>query len=209
MKYLTIIFTMLVGVFASNAYGSLNITFLPSTSNFVEGSSIDVDVFLEGTEVDAGTFAANFKLSRTGSAGQITGATSNPGFDLQFSANFTDDSVDYEMFSTNAVLPVTISKLKLGSFTLVGNVIGSGTITALPFDPDPTYTGFEVGNDFFTSAQITFGSFNYTVSAVPEPTSIIFGSIVAAAGGVGAWKRRRRSLKGEVGCIKEKESLST
>ncbi len=80
--------------------------------------------------------------------------------------------------------------------------------------PTPFYDALNNASDFGyadlggTLFEVPSGA-TLTITAVPEPTSIVFGSIVAAAGGIGVWKRRRRSMKGEVGSVKEERSLST
>ncbi len=181
-----------------------------------------------GTGTGAVTVEAGGTLAGTGIiAGEVTvNGTLNPG-NSPGTLTFLDDLI------LAGVLNMEITGVNPGDYDVLlagnlGRTITFGGTLALDntgytanlgdtitlFQSWATYsgafaniTGTDLGGGLFwdTSSLGTNGTI--TVSAVPEPTSIIFGSIAVAAGGFGAWKRRRRSLKVEVGSVKE-ESLS-
>jgi hypothetical protein len=84
------------------------------------------------------------------------------------------------------------NRILLGTFTFSGVSPGTGlTVTALP---DPNSANNVDGASTNLDSMIHNSSASITVTAVPEPGSLILTGLAASAFGFGAWRRRRRKF---------------
>lgn len=95
------------------------------------------------------------------------------------------------------------TSIVIATFDLIATGLGGSTaaisadilnafVGNVTFGPDLITPGTDL--DPLLVAPSNFGSVNLTLNgaaAVPEPTSILLGSLTAAAGGFAAWRRRR------------------
>jgi hypothetical protein len=211
-KILLAVFMGSLIVLGEFAIADLAITLTPSSPSFVEGSSGYVDVFVSSNSSDA-LDSFLFGLNITGGPGAVFSNTQSEAFLTDSNYVFFNRSA-----SVNQVLPAT-SVGGGGSTISVGDV--SYDTASLPFPGDPlpfTLPGsgspsllarlefdaiapgtFNVDIDLGSSfSDVNFNNFSFsstgssfTVTAVPEPSSI--GGAVALALG-GYLRRRKRSV---------------
>jgi hypothetical protein len=205
MRSLFVALTTLVALAVANspAQAGFVYAFDPGASYTSSGGSINVNVYLvetdsNGTLASQGLFSAGVSLSPNNSAvAQVTSATNitpNSGFANNRSTvsssaavlqadNAGNNSIVYPNASTpNEILlgTFTFTPLATGTFTITANNISSfasNNVTGTFQDLTPLITGGQ------TAA--------ITVTAVPEPGSMILGGLFAT-GLLGGYIRRRR-----------------
>jgi hypothetical protein len=196
-----------------------------SSFTVAQGSTVAVQVYLVGTNSAGNNNLASNGLSSGGVGLQyatngpftIPGASSNnpnivgnPAFgnsnnsvvnggNGQFgTGNTSTATVQNTSFGT-PVYPSTTdangnNAVLLGTFTFTGVSPASGTTIAVT--PSSVSNVDGAGNAL--DSMITSSSFSITVTAVPEPGSLMLTSLAASVLGLGVWKRRRKPLAAQV-----------
>ncbi len=229
------VFVLGAAILTCNCYAGLNYSFRfePNATDVLPGLQ-EIAIYLDEIADGGSTLRLsdpNFGLGTAIFDVNISGATfssadaamTDDGLLTFASATPTNGDTTISFFQSSLVSAslangtlgtassLTLATIKVGTVRFNLSLGQSATLTI----PTPFYEAANNASDFGyadvagTLLEVPSGA-TLTITAVPEPTSIIFGSIVAAAGGVGAWKRRRRrSLKGEVRSVNEEGSLST
>lgn len=194
----------------------LRYTDLTTSKTVSSGSSVFVDLLITDTDastslVAEGLVTGGGRLMQTAGAinlvaGVITG---NPGWIQSFDTNPASAGGANEiakvlgatdLFFGPAVFPAG-SSVVIATFQLIATgAPGSiATITSDLLGPglssNFTFTSFE---DLDANPALTFGSVDLTLSgaaAVPEPATVVLGSISLCAAGAAAWRKRRRRLR--------------
>lgn len=189
-------------------------------STFVLGGSTTVDVVLRetrtaGSTSDLATKATvygNFKFTWSGSAAYTVSSLQDHGIqggrffdnaggssivDLNTPSNYGSvDQYDGVASATEDPLGTANSSieatLRLGSFVLSGGAVGE----TVSFQMEDFASGLDdivLEDGTVLDGVIQYGNMDFSVSAVPEPSSIL--ALAALAGGVGIrqWRKRRVS----------------
>ena len=206
---------------SSRAYADYFLEFKPQ-STFVLGGSTTVDVVLRetrtaGSTSDLATKATiygNFKFTWSGSTAYTVSSLQDHGIqggrffdnaggssivDLNTPSNYGSvdqyDGVgpapDDPLGTANSSIEAT---LRLGSFVLSGGAIGE----TVSFQMEDFALGLDdivLEDGTVLDGVIQYGNMDFSVSAVPEPSSMI--ALAALAGGVGFrhWRKRRNVSK--------------
>ena len=175
-------------------------------TNIVTGSAFSLDVFLRETATELGdatvigdplqgVIQGNFAINRTGAGGfAITGVTGNLLFDVQGTALFSMSSaslVQGALMSTPTAsqLSPNVYRLLLGTLSLTAPLVLGESNTFTFVDPSSSDDLF-LGDGSVIDSAASYGSF--TVTAVPESSSmILFGGLGAAYAGIAKFRRRR------------------
>ncbi len=128
---------------------------------------------------------ANFAYSNTN-----VGTTTNNG------ATVNTASVQNVSLTTPVTVPSGTNQILLGTFTFTGLSVGSD----VTFTAQPTATGANNvdGNGHNLDGLISGASAFISVTAVPEPGSLMLTGLGAGALGLGVWKRRQKPLAAQV-----------
>lgn len=154
-----------------------------------------------------GLTTGNFRTSRSGSGGSaITGLAGNTAFDLGPTVVFSPSSgtvaqeilINSPVFGTGAAVGPGIRTAQLGSLTVTASgVAGDVNLFTLgDFNPGVGVNDLVIDNGLgglnfvIDTATLSFGSLS--VSAVPEPSSIILVSLLS---GLGVLRLRRKSSR--------------
>jgi len=168
------------------------------------GTSLTIQVYLLQTSMGSGAevlgtnglSAAGVQLNLSGSSFTTTAVTPNtPQFAFSTSTISTTPSV-VESSSTPVLAPAVganANRILLGTFTFTLNSTGTIT-TAFPSGGANDVDG--MGNTLDTL--VSQSSASVYVISVPEPGSMILTGLAGTLIGVGAWRRRRRSLATQV-----------
>ncbi len=167
----------------------------------VDGASI-----LRLNDVNWGMATANFGVVRTASVGNnnITGLAKNTRFDVNSTLSFDPSTASFPL-SVDALSPLvlgeagtTTSRLFLGSFDVTGGTDGSSalfTVTQPAGGLNFTLGDGTGGNGpvFLDGSLGTLPSL--TITAVPEPTSMLLVGMVGLGGfAARRWSNRRQKL---------------
>lgn len=184
------------------------------------GQTVTIDVFLTesftapNTTADTilgdpfqGATAGTFRVTRSGTGGHaITGAAGSVDFDNGGGAatiNTSATSATVEQFdilvatTPTGVLSGSTYRLFLGQISVVGQNVGGAqnTFTFSDFSPvGDDLSLFDAANTLGTNGVLD-GLVNYgsiTITAVPEPSSILLGGIFAGGSIAAAWRRRKK-----------------
>lgn len=187
----------------------------------IGGQTINIDVFLvesftgATTTLDTilgdptqGATGGTFRVTRSGAGGNaITSALGSVDFDNGgggATINTSASSATVEQIDLLAV-PTTPTgtqsgstfRLFLGQISVVGsNIMGAqNTFTFQDFGAGDDLALFDA-NDVLGTAGVLDGIVNYgsiTITAVPEPSSMLLGGMFACGSVVAAWRRRKRT----------------
>ncbi len=182
---LSILSVAAIAAMPSNAMAGLNITLkkldVAGTSAELTFSQVGSDLFGDIDQFVGFSFA--------GLAGTSSG-TISPGFTL-FAANPGFASSTYTGLSVAGNTLVLNGSSELDGFSFYGASTGTFDLAGVGFNTlaNGTYSTS-------TGAAASFGQVNLTVTGVPEPASMIYGSLLACSAGIG-YVRRRRNSKAE------------
>jgi len=197
---------------SSSLHATIVLTVTPSSSTFVEGSSGFIDVMISGTSSEQ-LDGYLFDLNITGGSGAVFGVQSgafltnsnyvlfgrsaNVANSLAASsisgggsiATVADNSYDFSSLPLPGdSLPFTLSGSPRLLARLEFNATGAGVFN-VDIDPASTFADAALSNFAFTS---TGGSFS--VTAVPEPSSMALVGLI----GAGSYVYRRRTAKRKI-----------
>lgn len=167
------------------------------TTTTLGGPAITVDLVLTETGTtnisQFGLAGASFRINRSGS-GSLAAPVGNANFDI-VQVGGADPSVTLNQTSILGIGQTT-SQVVIGSLLINASSAGNGTLSVSAFgNPDDisVYTD-NLGTLLNLSPGIFAGvpDFNYSITAIPEPSSAI---LVLAALGLGALQMRRRRSK--------------
>ncbi len=200
MRLFVLFLTILTTCESANAAFILSWTPTSSTSTVLGGAAVSANLVLtESVTTNINNFGvagASFSVTRAG-AGTLSLPVGNAAFDVSI-AGGTDP---IRTLDQTSILGVGIgsNSVILGSLSISPTSIGNGSLTVSAFGPGDitVYTnnigGFQVlSPGIFTSAP----TFAYTITAVPEPASILLVGL-AGLGGL-AIKRCRKKLATKV-----------
>jgi len=171
-----------------------------STFSVNAGQSITIDVYLAQTGsstglTNQGLNSAGVQLNtQTPSVATVTGVTANAAFDQSSTTTGASASVtEHQTFSPAVTAPTsgpTAGMILVGAFTFTGQSAGStATVTAIP----STGTGVNVlGDGTVIDGMIANATAVITVTAVPEPGSMLLVGLAVSSFGVGVLRRRLR-----------------
>jgi hypothetical protein len=186
-------------------------------SPFTLGGSTTVDVVLRETRIsgstsDLGTKATifgNFRLTWSGSAAYtvsnlldhgIQGGRSfdnggvSPIVDLNTASNYgTVEQLDAIPEATDPLGTIVSNieaTLRLGSFVLSGGAVGE-TVTFQMEDFDNVLDDIVLEDGTVLDGVINYGSMDFSVSAVPEPSSMLALGVLIGGVGLRQWRKRR------------------
>jgi hypothetical protein len=175
-----------------------------STSFSVKvGQTVDIRVYLaqtgsttglSSTGLDSGGVQLNTSNS---SIANVTNVTANPAFDSSSTATGANANVtEHQTISSPVKAPTSgadANRILLGTFTFTGVSAGSTlTVTAIP----STGTNVNVlGDGTVLDSMIVGSSAAITVTAVPEPGSMLLAGLAVAGFGAGVVYRRLRRPK--------------
>jgi hypothetical protein len=183
-----------------------------SNFNVAVGSTVNVLVYLEQTNGTTGLsnpgqglkdggvgLTFNQAIANVPSTGAIT---ANPAFDTS-SKSVGTGTANLNVFQTSSA-PVlaptsgpTANAILIGSFTFTGVSAGTtATVTTLPH-PDPPFANNVLGDGTDIDSLIANSSAVITVTAVPEPGSMILTGLAVAGFGAGVLRRRLRRQQTE------------
>jgi hypothetical protein len=108
----------------------------------------------------------------------------------------TTASVQNVSLTTPVTAPSGTNQILLGTFTFTGLSVGSD----IAFTAQPTATGANNvdGNGNNLDSLISGASAFISVTAVPEPSSLILTGLTAAAIGLGVWRRGRKLVAAQL-----------
>ena len=165
------------------------------TTTVLGGPAITVNLVLTETGTtnisQFGLAGASFRINRSGS-GSLAAPVANNDFDISIPGG-ADPSISWNQSDIDGV-GIGSSQVIIGSLLINATSAGNGSLSVSAFgNPDDisVYTD-NLGTLLNLSPGIFAGvpDFNYTITAIPEPSSAI---LVVGALGLGAWKMRRRS----------------
>lgn len=169
-----------------------------------EGNSLGIDVYFKQTEsenrlVTNGLTSLGVKMEYSSVAGfaKVTGATKNSSFgnsDLN-----TGTANSYSLVASVGIDPaVKGARIQLGTFTFQSGLVGNVTTIKL-VDPS-VFADIKLDNVVGNLDSTVFGSgienaFSVsTITAVPEPSTLILVGLAASSMGAAAWRKRKRLL---------------
>jgi hypothetical protein len=182
-----------------------------ASSNFTvsQGGTVDIRVYLLQTGgstnltaaglTDGGvslTFSASGPFTVTSTANIFPGPDFGGTNHTSLSTNSGTTTATVQVHNSTPVLAPTSgadqNRILLGTFRFSGVTPGSDlTVTTLP---DPNSANNIDGNGVNLDSMIHNSSAAITVTAVPEPGSIVLTGLAASGFGFGLWKRRRRKV---------------
>lgn len=163
------------------------------TSSSSTGAPITVDLFLDENSPDTnlanyGAAGATYDVYLAG-VGSLSTPVGNPNFDL---ATPTGSGSFVSLSQTSFLGLTAMGSLKVGSFTINPTTNGMGNLT---ISTNGTLADFSVYDSMFVpqvldgSLYPTAPTFNFSFSAVPEPSSAL---TAVSLGGIATFHRRRR-----------------
>ena len=185
-------------VSSANAAAVLFFNPTSSTTTTVGGPAITVDLVLSETVTtninQFGIAGASFQINRVGS-GSLATPVGNAAFDASI-AGGADPSVTLNQTSIFGVGQGG-SQVVLGSFLINATTAGSGTLSVSAFgNPDDIAVYIDnLGGTLNLSPGIFTGvaDFNYSITAVPEPSSAALLLLASASAAVHKFRKRRLS----------------
>lgn len=197
----------------NSAQAAFVLSWSPGSGTSIAGGPISVDLLLTETSTN---FIDSFGLSNVGitvSRGLAdVGTLATPIVSSAFSAPFFDSAVPggadpSVTLSQQSLFGAGIgggSTITLGSFTINPTIDGTGTLTvagllgndddiAVYSDGAGTILNLTdpLGINVFDTAPTFSYTFTGTVTAVPEPTSLVFGGVMGVSGLVSVYRRRK------------------
>lgn len=215
-KIFTIAFAVFAALLTSEAQAQLSYEFYFDQANYnvLEGSNVDLDLFLRETATggstprlevggDDGLFSYGVNVdfsSATGGAASTIAIDTDVAIDAIFDDTGSNDvdllgsSADIFAATTNSngyensATSSGIHDVHLATITVTAGDAGSVTDFVIA-DHTDTAAAFTAFADFFTIDDIaTYGSTTVTVTAIPEPAAVM---LLAGIAGVGMIRRRR------------------
>ena len=180
---------------------------LTSAFTVAVGATITVDVWLKESNgatalQTPGLNNGGVSLSYNQSIANVTALAGNSAFDTQ-QPSITPGKAsvnDTQVISGGITAPssgANTDRILLGAFTFTG--VSAGTTTALTSTPHagsspPISDNNLADSPNYTSIDSLIANANasITVTAVPEPGTLVLTGLLASLMGVGAWRRRRR-----------------
>jgi hypothetical protein len=208
--------TAIIMLFAAPVRADYFLEFRPQ-SPFTLGGSTTVDVVLResrisGSTSDLGTKATtfgNFRFTWSGSAAytvsnlqdhgiQVGRSFDNGGgssiVDLNTASNYgTVEQLDATPEATDPMGTIVSNieaTLRLGSFVLSGGAVGE-TVTFQMEDFDNVLDDIVLEDGTVLDGVINYGSMDFSVSAVPEPSSMLALGVLIGGVGLRHWRKRR------------------
>ncbi len=173
----------------------------------VTGTAFSLDIFLRETATELGdatvigdplqgVIQGNFAINRFGLGGfAITGVSGNLAFDDQGTALFSMSSASLVQGAlmntpTASLLSPGVYRLQLGTLSLTAPLVLGDSNTFTFVDPDLLGDDLFLGDGSVIDDVVEYGEF--TVTAVPEPSSMtLFGGLGAAFASISQFRRRR------------------
>ena len=172
-----------------------------------QGSSVNVNLYLtqsngETRLTSPGMQSAGVALTYNNSIANTTSVTGNAAFDVQTTSGVgtgkasINDSAVVNPPVTAPTSGANANRILLGQFTFQGASVGTTSlVTSTPHagSKPPIADNVLADSPTFTSIDslIANASATITVTAVPEPGSMILCSLAASACALAAWRRRR------------------
>jgi hypothetical protein len=167
-----------------------------------QGSTVDIKVYL--VETNGGTTLSTTGLSSGGvkltgyntGVATVTNAAGNPGFDFSTTGIPTATVNNYQDTSPTLKAPTSgadANRILLGTFTFTG--VSAGSTLAVTADPGALNDNV-LGSGFGATAidgLIQNASASITVTAVPEPGTIVLTGLLATGLAGAGFRRVRRS----------------
>jgi len=200
MRRFLLIFIAIVAM-QTSALASYTLTW--SNANSATAGQFSVDLYLNGVSTtninDFGVQNADIRvLTSLGTLGVPVGNVGTMGFDSALVENPT--------LTTGTIAQVSFlgagigggNSIRLGTFTVFSADGGNGslTVTGLNGSADDITVNFDllggvdpIGSPAFFGAS---PSFDFTITAVPEPTSVVTASLLGLGG---VWYARRKAKK--------------
>lgn len=186
-------------------------------SPFTLGGSTTVDVVLRESRIsgsisDLGTKATtfgNFRLTWSGSAAYTVSNLLDHGIqggrsfdngggssivDLNTPSNYgtveQSDAIPEATDPLGTIVSNVEATLRLGSFVLSGGAVGE-TVTFQMEDFDNVLDDIVLEDGTVLDGVINYGSMDFSVSAVPEPSSMLALGVLIGGVGLRQWRKRR------------------
>jgi hypothetical protein len=178
-------------------------------NNFTTGVGVplNVDVHIAQTAGDsllttAGIIAMGFRVdfdpSKLDTMAPVT-FTFSSDFAVGQESILTSNSLRIYGGRLIDALPVTGNPILLGTITLKPSTLGMFTVNVGDNDPSsPDFADFSFGGTSVSDnldqrliGPTTAGVYQFSVTAVPEPSSLVLFGAIAAVGVVARWRKRR------------------
>ena len=200
MRLVILFLAILTTCESANAGFLLSWTPTSSTSTVLGGAAISANLVLTETVTtninDFGVAGGSFTVTRAG-AGTLSLPVGNAAFDSS-TAGGTDPMRTLDQTSILGV-GLGSNSVILGSFSITPTSIGTGTLTVSAFGSPAdiaVYTNNAGGSNTLSPGIFTTApTFAYTVTAVPEPASILLVGL-AGLGGLTARRFRMKLASG-------------
>ena len=199
MKYLTIIILAIATVQAGAVRGDLIFSFVPASTQIQLGSSVDIEIFIQARNdvaVTVGGYSLNVNAGPgDGTAGRFTAGTfdflvGDPGqaWDLSSTPGQAFSTADTANGTMTGMSLSTSRRLGVLTLSTTGANAGNYSFSVNQLSAIQT-------NGFFISGGVNGATFAgpvaYTITAVPEPGSLLLLSSLGTA--AGCWIRLRRT----------------
>jgi hypothetical protein len=206
--FLSALLTLLFGGSAARADYTFLFTDASGTASNIftvaQGQTIDIRVYLSQTGASTGLSAQGLNSggvqlnTAAPSIATVTGVAPNAAFDNKSTTTGANANVTENQISNPAVKAPTsgpdANRILLGTFTFTASGVNTGTtltVTAIPSTGTSVNVIAPGGPDSGSiDGIIQNASASITVTAVPEPGSLVLAGLAAAGFGAGVLRRR-------------------